>query len=109
MEIYKIGVAIMLTQNGLATALSAMSHQLLGVHRSVQQINSGIGGWRTGLLGMAGILGGSMILGTLGKIASHGDKFIDQQAKLQLLGLKNKEIAEATAKAWSNTRMAPGS
>jgi len=42
-------------------------------------------------------------------IAMHGDKFLDQQAKLKMLGLSNQQIAEATAKAWQNTRMAPGS
>lgn len=107
-NIYKIGVAIMLTSNGLAPALSMMSHQLLGIHRSVAQINSGIGRWRTGLIGAAGVMGGSMMLGGLAKVMHYGEKFLDQQAKLQILGLNNKQIAEATAKSWSNTRSAPG-
>src|SRR5712672_2114516 len=93
-DIYKIGVAIMVTQNGLASALSHMSRQLTGVHRSIAQINSGIGGWRNAIIGVAGVLGGTMVLGTLAKIAAHGDKFLDQQAKLKLLGLDNKQIAE---------------
>jgi hypothetical protein len=108
MEVYKVGIAIALT-GGIDQALSRLSHQFIGVHKSVQQIQSGIGRWRTGLLGVASVVGGSMILGGLAKIASHGDKFLDQQAKLQILGLKNKEIAEATATAWANTRVAPGS
>ena len=108
MEVYKIGIALMLQNNGLTAALSAISHQLLGVHKSVAQINSGFGGWKLGLQGAAAVMGGSALLGGLAKVAMHGEKFLDQQAKLQLLGLKNKEIAEATAKAWENTRAAPG-
>jgi hypothetical protein len=107
-DTYKIGVAIVLS-DGLSPALSMMSHRLLGVHRSVNQINSGFGRWRTALIGAAGVMAGSMMLRGLGAIAMHGDKFLDQQAKLKMLGLSNQQIAEATAKAWSNTRMAPGS
>jgi hypothetical protein len=107
-DIYKIGVAIMLTQNGVAPALSAISHQLIGIHRSVGQINSGFGQWRTALVGAAGVMAGSALLTGLAKVASYGEKFLDQQAKLRLLGLNNKQIAEATAKAWANTRAVPG-
>ena len=103
-DIYKIGVAIMLTQNGVAPALSALSHQLLGVHRSINQINSGFGRWRTALVGAAGVMGGTAMLGGLAKVASYGEKFLDQQAKLKQLGLTNQQIAEATAKAWAITR-----
>jgi hypothetical protein len=108
MEIYKVGVAIMMTGD-ITKSISMLSHQLIGVHKSVNQINAGLGRWKTGLLGVASVMGGSMMLGGLAKIASHGDKFLDQTAKLQILGLKNKEIAEATAQAWQNTRLAPGS
>lgn len=108
-DIYKIGIAIMLTQNGVAPALSLISHQLLGVHRSVNQINSGFGRWRTALVGAAGVMAGTGLLGGLAKIASYGEKFLDQQAQLRNLGRTNQEIAEATAKAWENTRIAPGS
>lgn len=107
-DIYKIGVAIMLTQNGVAPALSLISHQLLGVHRSVNQINAGFGRWRTALIGATGVMVGSTLLGGLAKIASYGEKFLDQQAKLKQLGLTNQQIAEATAKAWELTRTVPG-
>ena len=46
-----------------------------------------------GLVGAAGVMGGSMMLGALAKIASHGDRFIDQQAQLKVLGLSNQQVA----------------
>jgi flavin-binding protein dodecin len=100
-DVYRIGVAIVL-HDGLGPALSMMSHKLLGVHRSVNQINSGFGRWRTALVGAAGIMGGTMMLRGMAAIATHGDKFLDQQAKLKMLGLSNQQIEEATAKAWQN-------
>jgi hypothetical protein len=51
---------------------SAISHQLFGIHRSVQQINTGLSSWRTGLVGVASVMGGSMILGGLAIMAALG-------------------------------------
>ena len=99
-EIYKIGVAIMLT-DGLTPALSMLSHKLLGVHRSVTAINSGLGGWRTALVGAAGVLGGTMILGGLAKVAAHGEKILDQQDKLIRAGRTQAEVANITAEAYN--------
>src|ERR1700704_2234988 len=99
-EIYRVGVAIMLTHNGVAAALSQTSHQLIGVHRSIAQINSGIGGWRTGLIGAAGVLGGTMILGTLSKVAKHGTEILDQTDKLIRAGRTHAEVANLTAAAY---------
>lgn len=107
-DIYKVGVAIMLT-DGLSPALSMLSHRLLGVHRSVGQINAGLGRLRTAMVGIAGVFAGYELIKGMGAIAMHGDKFLDQQTKLKVLGLSNQQIAEATAKAWANTRKAPGS
>src|SRR5258708_1645089 len=98
----------MLTGN-LSSALSLISHRLIGVHRSVGQINSGLGRLCTAMVGVAGVMVGSEIIRGAASLAMHGDKFLDQQAKLKMLGLSNQQIAEATAKAWQNTRMAPGS
>jgi hypothetical protein len=39
----------------------------MGVHRSVAQINSGAGEGRAALIGAAGVLGSTMILGGLAK------------------------------------------
>jgi hypothetical protein len=53
-------------------------------------------------------MGGTALLGGLAKVASYGDKFIDQQAKLKVLGMTNRQVAEATARAWAITRQVPG-
>lgn len=99
-DIYKIGVALMLTQNGIAPALSALSHQLIGIHRSVGQINSGFGRWRTALVGVAGIMAGSGIIGGLGKIAEHGKELLNQQDQLIRAGRTHAEVANMTAEAY---------
>ena len=108
MEVYKIGVALMLQNNGLTAALSALSHQLLGVHKSVTQINSGFGGWKLGLQGAAAVMGGTMLLGGMAKIARHGKEILDQQDKLARAGRTNAEIAGITAAAYGKiTKMVP--
>lgn len=90
----------MLTQNGIAPALSAISHQLLGVHRSIAQINSGFGRWRTALVGVAGVMVGSGIIGGFAKIAEHGKELLDQQNKLIRGGRTHAEVAKITADAY---------
>lgn len=99
-DIYKIGVALMLTQNGIAPALSAISHQLIGIHRSVGQINSGFGRWRTALVGVAGVMVGSGIIGGLVKIAEHGKELLHQQNQLITAGRTHAEVAKLTADAY---------
>lgn len=87
--------------DGLSPALAMMSHRLLGVHRSVAQINSGLGGWRTALIGAAGILGGTMILGGLAKVASHGKEILDQQDKLLRTTKDHNAVLKITADAYN--------
>lgn len=99
-DIYKIGVALMLTQNGIAPALSLISHQLLGVHKSVSQINSGFGRWKTALVGVAGVMVGSGLIGGFAKIAEHGKELLDQQNKLIRAGRTHAEVAQLTADAY---------
>jgi hypothetical protein len=96
MDVYKVGVQIALHGN-MAQSLSAMSHQLIGIHRSVQQINSSLGGWRKALIGAASIMGGSMMLGGLAKIARHGEEILDQTDKLIRAGRTHAEVANITA------------
>ena len=98
----------MLQNNGLTAALSALSHQLLGVHKSVTQIDSGFGGWKLGLQGAAAVMGGTMLLGGMAKIARHGKEILDQQDKLARAGRTNAEIAGITAAAYGKiTKMVP--
>jgi hypothetical protein len=107
-EIYRIGVAIMLTQNGVAPALSLISRQLLGVHRSVAQIGTGFNSWRLGLVGVAGVMAGSGIIGGLMKIADHGKELLNQQDKLIRAGRTHAEVTNLTADAYSRiTKLVP--
>lgn len=98
--------------DGFSPVLSMLSHRLLGVHKSVGQINGSMNKWKIAI----GAAGAAMVAGGLVKgmvaVAMHGDKFLDQMAKIRVLGggnFSNQDIAAVQAKAWENTRLAPGS
>jgi hypothetical protein len=99
----------MLTQNGIAPALSHISRQLLGVHVSVKKINSAFSAWKPAIIGAGAVFAGNGIIKGLMQISTHADKFLDQQAKMIVQGLSLKQVEEARLKAYSNARAVPGS
>lgn len=99
-EAYKIGVSIVLA-NGVSPVLAIISKDLLGIRGPIAGITKQFESWNAKLLGVAGILGGSAIMGGLMEIAKHGDKLLDQQDKLLRAGLSHAQIANLTADAYT--------
>jgi hypothetical protein len=96
---YKVAVDIVLA-NGVSPVLAVISRDVLGVNSTVKQIENSFGRWAVAVGGVAAILGGTAILGALGKMVGHGKELVHQQELMKAAGMTNKEIAEATAKAY---------
>ena len=91
MDSYRIGVSIALA-NGVSPVLAVISRDLLGIRAPIGQITAQFAQWNQRLIGVAGVLGGTAIIGGLMKIAEHGDKILDQQDKLQRAGLLYADV-----------------
>ncbi|OYY02694.1 MAG: hypothetical protein B7Y73_08515 [Acidocella sp. 35-58-6] len=103
MSEYKVGVALML-KDGLSPALSALSHKLLGVHKSITEIENGMNRWKLAIAGAGLAFGGSaLVKGVIG-LVEHAKEFEHEMAKGRALGLSSIDMAKVAAQAWQNTR-----
>jgi hypothetical protein len=55
-------------------------------------------------VGAFGVVAGGATLAAMAKLVKHGEDFVHQQALMHSAGMSQLEVAEATAKAWQNTR-----
>jgi hypothetical protein len=98
---YRIGVSIVLA-NGVSPVLAIISRDLLGIRGPIDQISKQFSAWNTKLLGVAGILGGTAIIGGLMKIAQHGDKLLDQQDKMMRSGIAYADVLRLQGTYYAN-------
>lgn len=103
MEAYKIGVSIALS-NGVSPVLGIISKELLGINTAVKDIERNMGRWALAIGGAASVLAGGAIIKGLSKIADHGREILHQQELMRQAGMSNKEVVEATTKAWQTSR-----
>jgi hypothetical protein len=105
MESYKIGVSIVLA-NGVSGVLAVIAKDLLGLKGPIGSIEKQFASWNSKLVGVAGILGGTAIIGGLVKIASHGKELLDQQTQMLNLGLAQNDILALTSNYYKNVAQA---
>jgi hypothetical protein len=98
-DIYKVGIAIALTNN-VSAVLAVISRDLLGVNAKASQLQGTFNRVKLAALGAAGVIGGVAVLSGLGKLVEHGEKLVHQQYELRKLGMDNADVALATASAW---------
>lgn len=103
MDVYKIGVAIALT-DGVSPVLALISKNLLGIKSKVSDIEKDFSRWALAIGGAAGFLAGGAILKGLSSISDKGKELLHQQELMRQAGMANAEIAQATAKAWETSR-----
>jgi hypothetical protein len=106
-DVYKIGVSILLS-DGMSAGLSAISHRLLGIHKSVKDIEGGFGKWKLAIGGAASVFAGSMLLKGMASIANHARDFQHELAKARALGLDVGQMTQVADQAWKNTRDVSG-
>jgi hypothetical protein len=106
-DVYKIGVSILLS-DGMSAGLSAISHRLLGIHKSVKDIEGGFGKWKLAIGGVASVFAESMLLKGMASIANHAKDFQHELAKARALGLDVGQMTQVADQAWKNTRDVSG-
>jgi hypothetical protein len=93
MDVYRIGVSIVLA-NGVSPILAIIGKDLLGLHTSTQAIQKNFGGWTAALVGVGGMLGGTMILGAMTKLAEKASEFQDAMIKVSQLNPKVAHLVQ---------------
>ena len=104
-DVYKIGVSLAMTSNAPAF-FSALSRQVLGVHGQVNALQGGLTQLSRMKLAIGGglaLVGGVAALKALGDVLDKGANLQRMQNNMRLGGMKEVEVAEATAKAWEMT------
>lgn len=101
MEVYKIGVAIGLVNN-MSSVLAVIGRDVLGLNVKVKDVERAFGKWAGAIGSVAGILGGTAVIGGLGKIAEHGSKLLDQQDKMQRGGVTMAQTLQMQARYFNN-------
>jgi hypothetical protein len=99
-NVYRIGVSLAMSSNSSAV-LGVMARELLGIHGQVGHLQQGFSRLKVAIGGALAVGAGVGLLVGLGKLTVAGKELADQQAKMSAAGLSNKEVAEATAKAWN--------
>lgn len=102
-EAYKVGVTLSL-QNQVSSVLGFIARDFIKVDKEAKKLQATLREIK--LLGMGGaILGGAGFLG-LGMIKSTlepAKEYVNQLTRMNMAGMKQKEIAEAIAASWKNT------
>ncbi len=101
-DVYRIGVSIALA-NGVSPVLAIIGRDLLGLGSTIRGIENNFKGWATALGGVAAILGGSVMLGGLAKLAEHGGDVNHQLELMKIAGMQNAEIQDSIAQAMKTT------
>ena len=60
--------------------------------------------WKLAVGGVAAIMAGGGLLGAYAKLAEKGSELVHVQEQMRVAGMRNQEIAAATAKSWELTR-----
>ena len=98
-EIYNIGMRIGLA-DGVSGVLAAIAGRMFAMEGQVKKLEGAFLGLnRTTLLvaGAMGVAGGVGLASAMMKIASHGDKLLDQIDQLNRLGVTQNEILKPQA------------
>lgn len=103
MEAYKIGVTLALT-NQVSGALGAIARQFAATNKEAVALQSSLKqikmlGFGGAIAGAAGFLGLDAIKGAV----KPAMEYAHQLSLMNVAGMKQKEIAEATAAAWKTT------
>jgi hypothetical protein len=98
-EVYKVDVALALTSNH-AQVLGALSKGLLGIHGQVTNLQGAFTKLGQAAAGALSLYGSEKILSGMAKMVEHGSKLVHQQELMRIAGMSNKEIAEATGRAY---------
>lgn len=98
-DVYKIGVTIAAT-NAVSGVLAVIGRELTGLHVKVQDLDRGFGRVGAAMASGAAAFGGYATLRGMATLVEHGKDLVQQQDRMLEAGIKQKEVADATAAAW---------
>src|SRR5258708_4906798 len=97
-DVYRIGINC--TMPGMIQQhLATVATKLLGLHTTAGNVTNQFNRWAWAIGGVAAVMGGSMLLGGIAKLAEHGKEVAHQLEQMNVLGMSFAEIQEANAKA----------
>lgn len=102
-DAWRIGVSIAMTSNA-NQILGVLGRDLAGLGQQAKALTGTLNLAKLAAVGAMGVVAGGAALAGMAKLVSHGQELVHQQALMRSAGMDNKEIAEATTKAWQNTR-----
>ena len=102
-NVYEIGIKIGM-QNAVSGVLAVISKEMLGldahVSNLIKKFNALGLAQKAALGGGIAAAGGAATLAVYGKIVDKGNELVAVQRRMMQAGVSNKEVAEATAKAY---------
>lgn len=108
-EAYSVGVKLSLISN-VAAGLVAIAHQMARTHGNAVQLQNQLNRIRLTLAaGGALVAAGAFGFLLIDKAVKPATEYAHQLAQMQLAGMKNLEIARATAAAWNAAYSTPTS
>jgi hypothetical protein len=95
--------------NGLSPVLLLLGRQILGVQRNIDKISTGTEKWKTGLLGISGIMVGigASILTLDYRLARAGDRIIQLRQRMRGLGATEGGVNLMEGAAFRASRAIP--
>lgn len=102
-SLYQIGVRMTMDASQTTGILRMLAHEFIGLHHHIGHATMALGRFQQALVGASmAFIGTGLAKATIGMV-DQGNELIKIQQQMQAAGWKNKEIQEATAKAWMLT------
>jgi hypothetical protein len=99
-NVYKIGVSIAMT-NGISPVLGVIARDMLGIEGKLGKLESGFSRVKLAVGGAIAIAGGLALLAGMNKTLDAAKDLTREQGKMLAAGIANRDVAQATAKAWT--------
>jgi hypothetical protein len=96
MSIYRIGMEISMANN-VSRVLGAIVADMGSMLLLQGKLTQGFATMNRAVMGIGAIIGGAVLAGGLSKLASHGDKLLDQQDKLVRAGMSLNDVLKLQA------------
>lgn len=99
-SLYQIGVRMTMDASQTSAILRVLAHEFIGLHHHIGNATLALGRFRQALVGAGMAFAGTGLVKGLANVVEHGNSMVKIQQQMMAAGWRNKEIQEATAKAW---------
>ena len=99
MDVWKIGVRLSL-ENKVSSGLALIAGEMLGLKGKADDVQKAFTSWNLALNATVAIVAGRQLIDGMVTLVDHGRELVHVQEQLGSAGVKQIEVAEATAEAW---------